>query len=55
MQIEKRTNYPELDKEMGDSIALKPVLNDFRITNSISSTALFPPTPLLTAMIITLF
>ncbi len=29
MQIEKRTNYPELDKEIGDSTSLKPVLLDF--------------------------
>lgn len=29
MEIEKRTNYPEIDKEIGDSTALKPVLNDF--------------------------
>ena len=30
MQIEKRTNCPELDKEIGDSTSLKPVLLDFR-------------------------
>lgn len=30
MQIEKRTSNPEVDKEIGDSTALKPVLNDFR-------------------------
>jgi len=30
MQIEKRTNHPELDKEIGDSTALKPTLLDFR-------------------------
>jgi hypothetical protein len=30
MQIEKRTSNPELDKEVGDSTSLKPVLNDFR-------------------------
>jgi hypothetical protein len=30
MEIEKRTNYPELDKEVGDSTSLKPVLLDFR-------------------------
>ena len=30
MEIKKRTNCPELDKEIGDSTALKPVLNDFR-------------------------
>jgi hypothetical protein len=30
LKIEKRTNCPELDKEVGDSTALKPVLNDFR-------------------------
>lgn len=30
MRIEKRTNYPELDKEIGDSAVLKPVLLDFR-------------------------
>jgi hypothetical protein len=34
MQIEKRTNKPELDKEVGDSTALKPVLNDFRAAHS---------------------
>lgn len=33
MQIEKRTNNPELDKEIGDSTALKPVLTDFRKTH----------------------
>lgn len=33
MQIEKRTNNPELDKEIGDSTALKPVLLDFRATH----------------------
>jgi hypothetical protein len=27
---EKRTNNPEIDKEIGDSTALKPVLTDFR-------------------------
>jgi len=30
MQIEKRTNCPETDKEIGDSTSLKPVLLDFR-------------------------
>jgi hypothetical protein len=30
MKIEKRTCNPELDKEIGDSTSLKPVLNDFR-------------------------
>jgi hypothetical protein len=30
MQIEKRTNCPEMDKEVGDSTALKPVLLDFK-------------------------
>jgi hypothetical protein len=30
MQIEKRANSPEMDKEIGDSTALKPVLLDFR-------------------------
>jgi len=30
IQIEKRTNYPEFDKEVGDSKSLKPVLLDFR-------------------------
>jgi hypothetical protein len=30
MQIEKRSNCPELDKEVGDSTALKPVLLDFQ-------------------------
>ncbi len=25
MQIEKRTNHPEIDKEIGDSTSLKPV------------------------------
>ena len=30
MSIEKRTNNPEIDKEIGDSTALKPILNDFR-------------------------
>jgi hypothetical protein len=29
MLIEKRTSCPEIDKEIGDSTALKPVLNDF--------------------------
>jgi len=29
MQIEKRTNHPEIDKEIGDSTSLKPVLLDF--------------------------
>ena len=32
MQIEKRTNCPQLDKEIGDSTSLKPVLYDFRNT-----------------------
>jgi hypothetical protein len=31
--IEKRTKHPELDKEIGDSTALKPVLLDFRRTH----------------------
>ena len=30
IQIEKRTNHPELDKEIGDSTSLKPVLLDFK-------------------------
>jgi len=30
MKIEKRTNCPELDKEIGDSTSLEPVLLDFR-------------------------
>ena len=30
MQIEKRTKHPELDKEIGDSTSLKPVLLDFK-------------------------
>lgn len=30
MQIEKRTNHPKLDKEIGDSTSLKPVLLDFQ-------------------------
>lgn len=30
IQIEKRTNYPEIDKEIGDSTSLKPVLLDFK-------------------------
>ena len=30
MKIEKRTNHPEIDKEIGDSTSLKPVLLDFK-------------------------
>ena len=30
MQIEKRTNHPDVDKEIGDSTSLKPVLLDFK-------------------------
>ena len=30
MEIEKRASCPELDKVIGDSTALRPVLNDFR-------------------------
>ncbi|MDR0863129.1 MAG: transposase [Oscillospiraceae bacterium] len=30
IEFAKRTNNPELDKEIGDSIALQPVLRDFR-------------------------
>lgn len=30
MQIEKRSNFPEIDKEIGDSTSLRPVLMDFR-------------------------
>ena len=30
IETEKRTNCPELDKEIGDSAELKLVLNDFR-------------------------
>jgi hypothetical protein len=30
MPIDKQTKHPELDKEIGDSTALKPVLTDFR-------------------------
>ena len=33
MQIEKRTNHPEIDKEVGDSTSLKPVLLDFKTTH----------------------
>jgi len=33
MEIEKRTSCPELDKEIGDSTALKPVLLDFRVAH----------------------
>jgi hypothetical protein len=34
IQIEKRTNCPEIDKEIGDSTSLKPVLLDFRAEHS---------------------
>lgn len=30
MQIEKRTKHPEIDKEIGDSTSLKPILLDFK-------------------------
>lgn len=30
MQIEKRAKHPEIDKELGDSTSLKPVLLDFK-------------------------
>lgn len=30
MQVDKRTNHPEIDKEIGDSTSLKPVLLDFK-------------------------
>lgn len=30
MQIEKRANHPEIEKEIGDSTSLKPVLLDFK-------------------------
>ena len=30
VNIEKRTNLPKCDKEIGDSTALQPVMNDFR-------------------------
>ena len=33
MPREKRTSNPEVDKEIGDSTALKPVLTDFRQTH----------------------
>ena len=33
MQIGKRTNHPEIDKEIGDSTSLKPVLLDFKATH----------------------
>lgn len=33
MPREKRTSNPEVDKEIGDSVALKPVLMDFRKTH----------------------
>jgi len=33
MPIEKRSSIPAIDKEIGDSIALKPVLLDFRATH----------------------
>lgn len=33
MQIEKRTSHPEIDKEIGDSTSLKPVLLDFKATH----------------------
>lgn len=34
MRIEKRTSYPEIDKEIGDSTSLKPVLLDFRAAHT---------------------
>ncbi len=33
MEIDKQTRHPELDKEIGDSASLKPVLLDFRSTH----------------------
>ena len=30
MQVDKRTNHPKIDKEIGDSTSLKPVLLDFK-------------------------
>jgi len=41
MQIEKRTNYPELDKEIGDSTSLKPVLFDFYVAHPTFTYATF--------------
>ena len=35
MQIEKRSNCPEMDKEIGDSTSLKPVLLDFRAAHPV--------------------
>ena len=34
MQIEKRENDPDLDKEIGDSTSLFPILNDFQTAHS---------------------
>ena len=33
MQIDKRTKHPEVDKEIGDSTSLKPILSDFFTTH----------------------
>jgi hypothetical protein len=41
MPIEKRTNQPEIDKEIGDSTALKPILNDFRTAHPSLSYSVF--------------
>jgi len=41
MPIEKRTNHPEIDKEIGDSTSLKPVLLDFKATHPCARYSVF--------------
>jgi len=41
MQIEKRTRHPEIDKEIGDSTSLKPVLLDFKAAHPRASYRVF--------------
>jgi len=41
MQIEKRTNHPEIDKEIGDSTSLKPVLLDFKAAHPCAHYSVF--------------
>ncbi len=41
MPIEKRTNHPEIDKEIGDSTSLKPVLLDFKAAHPCAHYSVF--------------
>ncbi len=51
--VSPKSDDPEKEKEIGDSVALKPVLTDFLIHTSLSAILLFSVIPRLILMILT--